>query len=454
MKVAVFGCGYVGLTSGVCLAARGHEVTAVDIDPAVVARLEAGEPHIHEPGLLEHLAEARRAGRFRATTDLGEALAEAEIAIMAVGTPGRDGAIDLTAVRSLARDIGSWLKAHDRFLAIVVKSTVIPGTTDTVVRGEIEVASGKRLGEFGLAMNPEFLREGQAVADFMVPDRIVLGHDDPKSLALLERLYASWDCDKLRVNSRTAELIKYAGNALLAVQISAANEIANLAAAIGGIDAMEVMKGVHLDRRWNPIRDGERVAPGILSYLLPGPGFGGSCLPKDLEALATAGHVYGLPMAVTEAALSVNRAQPTQVVEILERATGPLTGENVLVLGLAFKPGTDDVRDSPSIRIVELLLEKGARVSAHDPLAAKGFRRTLGAQAAAIRLVEDWRAVIEETKIIAIITNWPEYKLLAAFDLTCKTVFDTRGMFGSAELRCGTYLPTGVDVRATAHSER
>jgi UDPglucose 6-dehydrogenase/GDP-mannose 6-dehydrogenase len=312
-----------------------------------------------------------------------------------------------------------------------------------VVRAEIEAASGKRLGEFGLAMNPEFLREGAAVADFMAPDRIVLGHDDPRSLELLERLYAPWDCDKLKVNSRTAELIKYASNALLAVQISAANEIANLATALGGIDAMEVMKGVHLDRRWNPIKNGERVAPGILSYLLPGPGFGGSCLPKDLEALAAAGHSQGLPMAMIEAVLAVNRAQPEQVTAMLERALGSLAGQHVLVLGLAFKPGTDDVRDSPSIRIVELLLEKGARVSAHDPMARQSFRRAVGSRAASVTLVEDWRAAVTEAEIIVVVTIWPEYFDLATFDLRGKVLFDTRRMLGRGEMLSGWCLARG-----------
>ena len=367
--------------------------------------------------------------------------------MLAVGTPSRDGAIDLTAIRNLAWDIGTWIKTRDRFLAIVVKSTVVPGTTDTVIRGEIEAASGKCLGEFGLAMNPEFLREGQAVADFMAPDRIVLGHDDAKSLALLEQLYASWECDKLRTNSRTAELIKYASNAMLAVQISAANEIANLAAALGGIDAMEVMKGVHLDRRWNPIVDGKRVAPGILSYLLPGPGFGGSCLPKDLEALAAAGHSRGLPMAMTEAALAVNRTQPEQVVQMLERAVGSLADQRVLILGLAFKPGTDDVRDSPSIRIVALLLGKGARVRVHDPLAGENFRRALGGKAAEVALAEDWRAAASEAAIVVIATKWPEYRALGDLDLAGKTVFDARRMFGPRGLRGARYLATGRESK-------
>jgi len=443
MRVAVFGCGYVGLASAVCLAAKGHDVTAVDVDPAVVGALAAGKPHIQEPGLADLLGQTLRAGRFRATGDLATALENAEIAMLAVGTPSRGGAIDLDPIRRLARDIGAWLKGRERFLAVVVKSTVVPGTTDTVVRAEIEAASDKRLGEFGLAMNPEFLREGEAVADFLSPDRIVLGHDDPRSLELLDRLYAAWDCDKLRLNTRTAELVKYASNALLAVQISTANEIANLAATLGGIDAMEVMKGVQLDRRWSPIAEGKRLSPGILGYLSPGPGFGGSCLPKDLEALVTAGRSRGLPMAVTEAVLAVNRAQPEQVTAMLERAGVALAGICVLVLGLAFKPGTEDVRDSASIQIVELLLDKGARVSAHDPLAGQNFCRALGPRASEVTLVEDWRAAATEAQILVVATKWPEYMSLAGLDLAGKTVFDARRMFERDALKCGRYFGIG-----------
>ena len=320
----------------------------------------------------------------------------------------------------------------------------MPGTTDGVLRAEIEEASGLAHGTgFGLGMNPEFLREGEAVADFMAPDRIVLGHDDARTLALLEELYAPLNCDKLRVNCRTAEMIKYANNVLLAVQISAANEIANLAAAAGGIDAMEVMRGVHLDRRWNPIRAGERVMPGILSYLSPGPGFGGSCLPKDLRALAAEGERRSLPMHLLHAVLEVNQAQPDMVVEMLERAAGSLEGRHILLLGLAFKPGTDDVRDSASIRIAELLLKRGVRLTAHDPLAGENFMRALEPRTAGLALVQDWQAAVSAAGLVVVATKWAEYRELAAFDLTGKTVFDARRMFEPGELKCGRYLAIG-----------
>jgi UDPglucose 6-dehydrogenase len=235
MKLAVVGTGYVGLVSGVCLAAKGHDVTCVDLNPEIVERLNRAEPTIHERGLPELLAEVHGAGNFRATTTLSEALEGAESVILAVGTPSENGVIDLKYIRAAAAEIGSVLRDRDDYLSVIVKSTVVPGTTDTVVREEIETASGKTLGQgFGLGMNPEFLREGEAIEDFMEPDRIVFGHEDDTTLQHLRELYAPWDVDKLEVNTRTAEMIKYANNCLLATQISAVNEIANLAAAVGG----------------------------------------------------------------------------------------------------------------------------------------------------------------------------------------------------------------------------
>ena len=441
MQVAIVGAGYVGLVSGVCLAAKGHRVTCVDIDRSVVDRLNRADPPIHERGLDTLLAEVRASGRFAATTQLAEALEAADIVIIAVGTPSEDGVIDLGFVRQVAADIGRWLRDRDRFLAVVVKSTVVPGTTDTVVRQEIEAASGKPLGAFGLGMNPEFLREGEAIEDFMDPDRIVLGHEDARTLAALEALYAPWACDKLRVNTRTAELIKYANNALLATQISTMNEIANLAAALGGIDAMDVVQGVQLDRRWSPIENGRRIAPGILAYLVPGCGFGGSCFPKDVQALRAHGRSLGLPMRMLDAVLAVNDHQPGQVVDIIGAEEPEIAGKTCLVLGLAFKPGTDDVRESASLKIVDLLLARGASVLAHDPVAADRFARALGP--AAVRFVTDWQAHLAAADIVIVATRWPEYRALAEANVAGKIVFDARRMFDPAALGAARYLSIG-----------
>ena len=436
MKVAVFGTGYVGLVSGACLAAKGHEVVCLDVRAEVVAMLNRGQPHIHEPGLPELLRRVIAEGRFRATLSREEALREAALILIAVGTPTVEGKIDLQHVATAARQIGAWLKSAGRFVAVVVKSTVVPGTTDGLVRGILEEASGKKRGEFGLGMNPEFLREGNAVEDFMNADRIVLGRDDAETGRLLGELYGAWSCEKLEVNTRTAEMIKYANNCLLATQISAVNELANLCAAIGGIDVLEVMAGVHLDRRWNPLDSaGRRVNPGILSYLLPGCGFGGSCFPKDVQALRSLGRERGLAMAVLQGVLEVNEGQPSQVVALLESKLKPLAGKKVLVLGLAFKPDTDDVRESASLVIVRELAAQGCAVTAHDPVAGENARRELAGTGFA--LTADWRSAVGGADAVVVATKWPEYVGLKSAALAGamkgKVVVDARRMFAPGD---------------------
>lgn len=444
MKVAILGAGYVGLVSGVCLAAKGHEVVCVDKNPAVVDKLNAGEPTIHERGLPELLGKLRASKAFSATTDLAAALDGAEVAIIAVGTPSEDGKIDLGYVRSASREIGTILAGREQHLSVIVKSTVIPGTTDTVVRAELETASGKTHPAFGLGMNPEFLREGEAIDDFMFPDRIVLGHEDEATLKKLRALYAPWDVDKVECNTRTAEMIKYANNCLLATQISAVNEIANLAAAVGGIDVMDVMNGVHLDKRWNPIQGTGRANPAILSYLIPGCGFGGSCFPKDVQALRTQGQDQGLPMSMLNAVLSVNDTQPGQVTQILSRALGDLSGRHILLLGLAFKPETDDVRESASLKIAADLLSAGARVSAHDPIAVENFRRSFGADADKVDFLETWEAAARDCDAIVVATKWDAYRTLADLDLGEALVFDARRMLEKSAFATGRYLSIGT----------
>jgi UDPglucose 6-dehydrogenase/GDP-mannose 6-dehydrogenase len=448
MKLAIAGTGYVGLVSGVCLAAAGHHVVCVDINPSIVARLNAGEPTIYEKGLPGLLAEVRNAGRFSATADLKAALEDVGLVIIAVGTPSENGVIDLIYVRAVARNIGEFIGRSDRRLSVVVKSTVVPGTTDTVVREEIERSSGKRLGEFGLGMNPEFLREGEAIEDFAKPDRIVLGYEDQETLARLEELYRPWDVDKIRVNTRTAELIKYANNALLATQISAINEIANLAAALGGVDVMDVVRGVQLDKRWNPILDGGRVSPDILTYLVPGCGFGGSCFPKDVQALRSQGEQQGLPMRMMNAVLDVNERQPAQVTDIIAREIGELAGRKTLVLGLAFKPGTDDVRESASLKIVDALVRAGAKVTAHDPVATDHFKTEFGPVARDIEFVDAWEPRVPEAEVVIVATRWPDYEAVADMDLAGKVLFDARRMFKPGDGRGARYLTIGRRIAA------
>ena len=443
MRIAVIGVGYVGLISGVCLALRGHDVTGVDLSAEVVESLNAGRPHIYERHLDDLLRSVLADRRFRATTTLAEAVASAEVIIIAVGTPSVDGAIDLRYVRECAAQIGQSLGTDGHHRSVVIKSTVLPGTTDGAVRRALETASGLQLGQYGLGMNPEFLREGEAIDDFMNPDRIVLGYEDERTRGRLQDVYATWSCDKLEVNTRTAELIKYANNAMLATLISTMNEIANLASALGGVDAMDVVRGVQLDARWSPVIDGRRISPEIVRYLVPGCGFGGSCFPKDVRALCTQGESLRLPMAVLNAVLDVNETQPQQVVDILGRECPRLSTSTSLVLGLAFKPGTDDVRESASLKIVQSLAGAARSVAVHDPVAAANFRRALGDVGQRVTFVEDWRAVAAKSDVIVVATAWEEYRELALLDLTGKVVVDARRLFRPSELVGARYLSIG-----------
>jgi len=445
MKICVLGTGYVGLVSGVSLAAKGHNVVCVDVRPDIVASLNRAQPHIHEAGLPELLGKVIAERRFVATLSLEEGLTGAEAVLIAVGTPSLDGRIDLQYVRRAAEQIGTWLKTAGTPLSVLVKSTVVPGTTDTVVRAILEETSGKKVGEFGLGMNPEFLREGNAVEDFMNPDRIVFGCEDEISQAVLEKLYASWHCDKITVNTRTAEMIKYANNCLLATQISAVNELANLCFEMGDIDVQEVMQGVHLDRRWSPVTEGGRVRPDILSYLIPGCGFGGSCFPKDVQALRTLGRDYGLPMPVLQSVLDINELQPLQVVRLLKSCMDSLDGRKILVLGLAFKPDTDDVRESASLRIIRSLVQEGSEVMAHDPAAILNAKKELGE--CPVQFVNDWKPVLNGADAVVIATRWNDYGALArpeiAARLDDKPVVDARRMFRPEDFSNAIYLTIG-----------
>lgn len=445
MKITVIGTGYVGLVSGVCLASRGHRVVCIDLKPEIIESLNAGRPTIFERGLESLLTEVRAKGLFAASDDLHAHLADSDVAMIAVGTPSVDGAIDLSQVLGAATAIGSFLRHSAQPLSVIVKSTVLPGTTDGPVRSAIEQSSGKPLGQqWGLGMNPEFLREGEAIDDFILPDRIVLGAEDEATRQRLRELYASWaTVEKIETNTRTAELIKYANNALLATQISAINEIANLASRLGGIDFDEVVHGVTADKRWSPLTPAGRVRPGIVDYLVPGCGFGGSCFPKDVQALRTQGRTLNQPMQILEAVLEVNAQQPGEIIRLLRQALPVLGGRPVTVLGLAFKPGTDDVRESASAGMIHALLAAGARVTAHDPIAGEHFLRANPGLAERIRLEDDWQQAITGAEAIIVATRWPQYADLPAHTQPGQIIVDPRHMFAAADFKPARYLTVG-----------
>ena len=409
MIISVLGTGYVGLVSGVCLAEKGHHVICVDIDPEKVEITNRGIPIIHEAG-LEELLKKNIGNRFRATTDLRQAVLESELSIIAVGTPYKENEIDLSYIKEVSRQIGLVLREKLSYHVIVVKSTVVPGTTQEVVLPALEKYSQKKAGaDFGVGMNPEFLREGVAVEDFMFPDRIVLGGIDKKTLDILEKLYSVFDgVDKIQTTPKTAEMIKYTSNSLLATMISFSNEIGNLCSALGDIDVVDVMKAVHLDKRLCPfLPDGRRIVPQFTTYLEAGCGFGGSCFPKDVKALIAHGKKAGQPMSLLQSVMQINEQQPRHVVEILKKQFPTLQGVRLAVLGLAFKPGTDDLRESPAIPIVKELLAAGAVIQAFDPVARTEARKIFGDQH--IIYSEDLHQALNEAEAVILLTRWDEF---------------------------------------------
>jgi len=419
MKICVVGTGYVGLVSGTCLAEVGHEVVCVDLDAAKVERINRGEPPIHEDG-LEALLKKNAGNRLTATTSLPQAMKGADVALICVGTPFDGKTIDLGYVRQVSRDIGAVLKTQAGYCVVTVKSTVVPGTTDTVVREELEKASGKKAGvDFGLGMNPEFLAEGVAVKDFMYPDRIVVGGIDDRSTAVLAAMYEMFkDTPVIRTTTRTAEMIKYTSNAFMATMISFSNEIARICDGIGELDAAEVFKGLHLMKHLTRRdSDGQLRTVSASSFLWAGCGFGGSCFPKDVKAIAAhAGH-RGVATPMLDAVLETNRTQPDRMLAMLKDQVGDIRGKRVTVLGIAFKPGTDDVRESPALPIIAALAREGARVVAHDPIAIETGRKGLadfGVDASQVALEADLAAALEGSEAVMLVTSWPQYREVPA----------------------------------------
>ena len=420
MKVSIAGAGYVGLVSGLCLADRGHTVVCVDTDKQKVARINNADGPIYEAGLDGLLADNIGKSLF-ATTDLHSAVLDSEVTLIAVGTPFDGTEIDLSYIEVVARQIGQALRDKSSYHVVIVKSTVTPGTTDSIVVPILEAESQKTVGEgFGVGMNPEFLREGEAISDFMNPDRIVLGGYDDKTLRVMAEMYEPFGgVDIVETTNKTAEMIKYASNSLLATLISFSNEVANLCTNIGDIDATEVMHGVHLDKRFSPIMDdGSRVHPASITYLEAGCGFGGSCFPKDVKALIAHGQKNGNPMLLLDAVMEINSHQPQQVMNLLAKHFDSFVGIKVAMMGLAFKPGTDDMRESPAIPIVARLREGGATIRAYDPAARSeaeelfGYDRIVYCDEIDEALVDP--ATSEPVDAVLLMTSWPQFAELPA----------------------------------------
>ena len=394
MKIAIIGTGYVGLVTGACLADFGHTVTCVDKDAARIEGLTRGVVPFHEPGLSELVLRHTPRGGLTFTTDVAQAVADAAVIFLAVGTPeGSDGDADLSQVAEAAESIAPHLSDYR---VIATKSTV-PVGTGARLRGWLEARGA---GGFDVVSNPEFLREGSAISDFLRPDRVVIGTTSERAATVMREIYRPLyliETPMIFTDVETAEMIKYASNGFLAVKISFINEVAALCDRTGA-DVHVVAKAMGLDKRIGP------------KFLHPGPGFGGSCFPKDTRAVGALGRRLGVTQELIEAAVRVNHRQRDIVLEKLTHAVGDLEGRRIAVLGLAFKPNTSDVRESPALALCRELVAKGARIHAFDPVAIAEAARALGPMASEITFEKDGYAAATDADAVVIVTEWNEFR--------------------------------------------
>ena len=394
MHIAVIGSGYVGLVTGACFAEFGVDVTCVDVDADKIARLSRGETIIYEPGLDQIVERNLKAGRLRFTTDIGSATEQSLVIFLAVGTPPKpDGSADLSFIEAAARSIAEHI---DSYKVIATKSTV-PAGTGKRLTALIREHLRKPIG-FSVVSNPEFLREGAAISDFMRPDRVVIGGSDEQAIAIMRDLYRPLyliETPFVITSIEGAELIKYAANAFLATKISFVNEIANLCEKVG-CDVHEVARAIGMDRRIGA------------KFLHPGPGFGGSCFPKDTRALAAIGREFSSPMRIVEAVIEVNEEQRLSMIPKIESLADGVSGKRIAVLGLAFKPETDDMRDAPSVVVIRGLIERGATISAYDPVAVQEAMKVLPE----IEYAGDEYAAATGADVLVFMTEWNQFRAL------------------------------------------
>ncbi len=438
MNVTVIGTGYVGLVSGACLADAGNSVFCLDVDEEKIAQLNAGRIPIFEPGLEPIIRRNEQAGRLRFSTDVAASVAHGELQLIAVGTPpGEDGSADLQHVVAAARAVGRHMRGYK---IVVTKSTVPVGSADKVKEAIIQELKKRGTGsDFTVVSNPEFLKEGAAVEDFMRPDRIILGSDDARAIAALRQLYAPFQRNRERIivmGVRSAELTKYAANAMLATRISFMNEVANLAEALGA-DIEEVRRGIGSDPRIG------------YQFLYAGAGFGGSCFPKDVKALQRSADEAGRPLRLLAAVEEVNQTQKHVLAgKIRARFGGSLSGKKIALWGLAFKANTDDMREAPSLTLIDELTQGGAAVQAYDPAAGHAARK-LFEKNRGVKIVDHAIDALEGADALAIVTEWQEFRSpdFAAIKARLKTpaIFDGRNLYDPAAVRAHgiEYHPIG-----------
>jgi UDPglucose 6-dehydrogenase len=426
-SVSVVGMGYVGLCTAATFASRGIKTSGIDIDEERIRQIQRGKAPLHEPQLNELLRKAFKRKLLDATTDISRTI-DTSTSFLTVGTPSQpDGSIDLTQVKKATGELGKALQKKHGYHLTVVKSTVIPGTTNTTVKPILEQSSGKIVGpSLGLCANPEFLKEGTAINDALHPDKIVIGSNDKRSADQLTRLYRQFYGSKLppviTTSPETAELVKYASNAFLATKVSFINTIANISQQIPGVDVNRVAEAIGHDPRIGPL------------FLKAGPGYGGSCFHKDLQALISQSQQQGYDPQLLKATEKTNEEQADKVVELAEKLAGPLDQKRVAILGLAFKKDTDDIREASSIRVIDQLHKKGAKIVGYDPMAMPNFERVFGNT---IELTKNPHDALKGADCAIVMTEWDEFRRLKAKDYTARMrlpiLVDARRIYDPAE---------------------
>ena len=429
MNVCMVGTGYVGLVTGACLADFGMHVVCVDKDQAKIAALQSGRMPIYEPGLEQLVSKNERSGRLRFTTDLKSGIQSSLAIFIAVGTPPKaDGSPDLTFVRQVTEAIAE----HRNGYKVVITKSTVPTGTGAMIEEILRKTNGQY--DFSVVSNPEFLREGSAIADFLRPDRIVIGASDPRAIEVMKEIYSPLsliDTPFVITDVASAELIKYASNGFLAVKISFINEVARLCEKMGA-DVHDVARGMGLDRRIGSM------------FLHPGPGFGGSCFPKDTAAAADLARQHGDTFEIIEATIRANERTKRRMIERIAHAAGPLAGKTAAVLGLSFKPETDDIRESPAIAVIRDLLGAGAAVRACDPAAVENARVLLPQ----VVYAADAYDCAAGADFLVLATEWNEFRALNLEELgrrlRSKTMIDLRNVYDPKEMRAAGWKYTGV----------
>tara|TARA_Y100000310_G_scaffold345466_1_gene465311 strand:- start:21704 stop:23068 length:1365 start_codon:yes stop_codon:yes gene_type:complete len=448
MNIIIVGVGYIGLVTGLCFAKLGHNVHFFDTDKDKINKLKNGKLIFYEPKVKELLEETK--SRIHFSDELND-LSENDIIFICTGTPTIDNKIDLSYVKKSAEKIGGLLKSKSEYKIIVIKSTVLPGTTKNIVLPILEKFSDKKAGkDFGLCMNPEFLREGSAVEDFLYPDRIVIGSSDDKGGKIMSDFYAAIfeNVDILNTNLTTAEIVKYASNSFFPLLISFSNEIANICETVEEkADVEDVLNALWLDKRISPIIDGKRVDPGIIRYIKAGCGFGGSCFPKDLRAFLQFSKGLNYEPKLLESILHINDTQIIRLIKRAEAAIGDLSSKVIAVLGLSFKPDTDDIRDSPSIKLISELLKKNAKIKAHDPVAIENTKKILGNEEN-LEFYNDAFDALKEADVCFVVTSWKDYFNITQDDfkkfMKGAVVIDCRRIYNPNKMQEIRYIGTGI----------